>query len=123
MSDFKEERKEQLYRMLFDVLQELTEYDDSDSIFDAIVDDFAASAEYHMGQVETFNSMLNTFRHSNPVDTIPDEVPEADPYQRPRRPDWDKILGDLDDISKTYMSSDPNKLSEVFSHINFPPDK
>ena len=34
-------RAEQLYEMLFDVLDELTEHDTADAIFDRIVENFA----------------------------------------------------------------------------------
>ncbi len=70
------DRKEQLYAILFDVLGELTEHESPELIFDRIVEDFASSAEYHMGQADTFKTMLDTFRHDNPADTVSDEVAE-----------------------------------------------
>lgn len=68
--------KETLYINLFNVLRELTEHDSPELIFDRIVEDFAMSAEYHMGQADTFKTMLDTFRHDNPADTVSDEVAE-----------------------------------------------
>ena len=47
-------RSEQLFEMLFDVIDELTEHETSDVIFDTIVDHLALETEYHMGQVDTF---------------------------------------------------------------------
>ena len=87
-----EDRKEQLYRILFDVLGELTEHESPELIFDRIVEDFASSAEYHMGQADTFKCMLDTFRHDNPVETIPEDT---------------IILPDgISDINRQYMLED-----------------
>ena len=66
--------KETLYINLFNVLSELTEHESPEVIFDRIVEDFAMSAEYHMGQADTFKSMLDTFRHDNPSNTVPDDA-------------------------------------------------
>lgn len=112
------ERKEQLFGILFDVLSELTEYECPEIIFDRIVDDFAANAEYHMNQADTFKVMLDTFRHDNPAETVPEdtntvseeasyllnyynELPTEDP------------LGLLNDINKEYLLEDRNKLLDL----------
>ena len=68
--------KETLYINLFNVLSELTEHESPEAIFDRIVEDFAMSAEYHMGKADAFKCMLDTFRHDNPVNTVSDEVEE-----------------------------------------------
>jgi hypothetical protein len=104
-----EDRKEQLYVMLFDVLGELTEYESPELIFDRIVEDFAASAEYHMGQADTFKSMLDTFRHDNPVETVPDTVPT----------EVEDLFGGVDDINLHYMLEDQDKLMDFIRTANF----
>ena len=98
------DRKEQLYAILFDVLSELTEHESSELIFDRIVEDFAMSAEYHMGQATTFTEMLNTFRHENPIETIPDGSEEplssyAD-TQTNFPVNWDAIEANLDPVNR-----------------------
>ena len=119
-----QERKEQLYAMLFDVLGELTEYESSEVIFDRIVEDFAMSAEYHMGQADTFNSMLNTFRHNNPMETIPEasedtETPETAMYDAPEL-NWDSVLEQTDPRKRALMSADSDAFKAFIDQMNFP---
>ena len=97
-----EELKEQLYRTLFDVLGELTEHESPELIFDRIVEDFASSAEYHMGQADTF-------RHDNPTETVPDTV----------SPGGEDLFGGVDDINRHYMLEDQDKLMEFIRTANF----
>ena len=104
-----EDRKEQLYAILFDVLSELTEHESPELIFDRIVEDFAYSAEYHMGQADTFKSMLDTFRHDNPTETVPDTVSPGD----------EDLFGGVDDINRHYMLEDQDKLMEFIRTANF----
>ena len=103
--------KETLYDNLFDLLSELTEHDDSEFIFDRIVEHFALEAEYHMGQADTFKSMLNTFRHDNPVETVPDA---------PTPPTIDELYGGVSDINRQYMLEDRSKLEEFLKSAKFP---
>ena len=119
-----QERKEQLYAMLFDVLGELTEFESSDVIFDRIVEDFAMSAEYYMGQADTFNSMLNTFRHNNPMETIPEasedtETPETAMYDAPEL-NWDSVLEQTDPRKRALMSADSDAFKAFIDQMNFP---
>ncbi len=101
--------KETLYASLFSVLGELTEYESPELIFDRIVEDFAASAEYHMGQADTFKCMLDTFRHDNPTETVPDTV----------SPEVDDLFGGVDDINRHYMLEDQDKLMDFIRSANF----
>ena len=104
-----DERKEQLYGMLFDVLSELTEHESAELIFDRIVEEFASSAEYHMGKADTFKCMLDTFRHDNPAETVPDTVSE----------EVEDLFGGVDDINRHYMLEDQDKLMEFIRTANF----
>lgn len=120
----KEERTEQLYAILFDSLDELSEIDSADDIFDKIVDYFALRVEQAREDVATFTDMLRTFRKDNPIDSIPNEVPPADPIDRtvsrPERPDWDVIFNDLSDINKAFLSSNENSVTDFLKNIQFP---
>ena len=119
------DRKEQLYTILFDVLTELTEHESSEVIFDRIVEDFAMSAEYHMGQADTFNSMLNTFRHENPTETIPHTVspdteePQSAMYDAPEL-NWDSVLEQTDPRKRGLMSADSDAFKAFLDQMNFP---
>lgn len=103
-----EDRKEQLFDMLFDVLAELTEHESPEIIFDRIVDNFAATVEYHTGQAESFKVMLDTFRHDNPADTIPS------------KPDWEQIYGGMDEIQREFMSADADRFMKHIKNLHFP---
>ena len=113
--------KETLYINLFNVLAELTEYESSEVIFDRIVEDFAVSAEHHMGQADTFNSMLNTFRHNNPMETIPEaeESVEASMYDAPEL-NWDSILDSVDPRKRHLLSADSDEFKKFIDQMNFP---
>jgi len=118
------DRKEQLYTILFDVLTELTEHESSEVIFDRIVEDFAMSAEYHMGQADTFSSMLNTFRHNNPMETIPEvseatEEPQSAMYDAPEL-NWDSVLEQTDPRKRGLMSADSDAFKAFLDQMNFP---
>ena len=102
--------KETLYINLFNVLQELTEHESPEVIFDRIVEDFASSAEYHMGQADTFKCMLDTFRHDNPVDTVPSE---------PVKPSFDDLYGGVNDINRQFLLEDRDKFMELMKNIKF----
>ena len=104
-----EDRREQLYGILFDVLTELTEHDSPELIFDRIVEDFAMSAEYHMGQADTFKTMLDTFRHDNPADTVPDEATPTPKLQ------VDDLIEGITDINMHYMLEDRDKLMDILN--------
>ena len=101
--------KETLYASLFSVLNELSEYESPEDIFDRIVEDFAYSAEYHMGKADTFKCMLDTFRHDNPEETVPDAVSE----------EVEDLFGGVDDINRHYMLEDQDKLMEFIRTANF----
>jgi len=113
-----EDRKEQLFTILFDVLNELAEHEEPEVIFDRIVDDFAFNAEYHMGKADTFKSMLDVFRHDNPAETIPhDEIPDF--------PSLEEMYGGISDINREYLLGDRDKFMEFMKNVNFsdPTDK
>ena len=109
-----QDRKEQLYDMLFDVLSELTEHEGAEIIFDRIVDNFAAMIEYHTAQTDTFSSMLNTFRHSNPSETIPEDVVDSTHNV------YEEMYGGISDINRQYMLEDRDNLMEFLKTAHFP---
>lgn len=132
-----QERKEQLFDMLFDVLSELTEHESPDIIFDRIVEDFAYQAEYYMGQAQTFTSMLDTFRHELPEDYVPDADADAaldeildattpvslddldfSVTTNPPRPE--ELYGGISDINRQYMLEDRDNLMEFLKSAHFP---
>ena len=121
--------KETLYASLFSVLGELTEYESPELIFDRIVEDFAMSAEYHMGQADTFKCMLDTFRHDNPVNTVPDTVsPEVEETVKASMYDtldfsdinWQKILSNVDPRKRHLMSADSDEFQTFLDNLHFP---
>ena len=65
------------------------------------------SAEHHMGKANTFKSMLDTFRHDNPANTVPDGLSE-------------ELYGGISDINREYMLEDRDKLTEFMKSIKFP---
>lgn len=109
--------KETLYINLFNVLDELTEHESPEVIFDRIVEEFAMSAEHHMGKADTFSSMLNTFRHNNPMETIPDEVEEV---EVPTTLSVEDLYGGVSDINRQYMLADRDNLLEFMQNVRFP---
>lgn len=118
-----EQRKEDLYESIFDIFQELTEYEESDVIFDRIVEFFAYQAEYHFGQAYTFRSMLSTFRHEYPEDSIPDA--EADSaldeiIDSVTPPTTEELFGGVNDINRQYMLEDRDNLLEFLKSAHFP---
>lgn len=119
-----QEYKETLYASLFSVLSELTEYESPELIFDRIVEDFAMSAEYHMGQADTFKSMLDTFRHDNPADTIPEveQTAEMSMYDTLDFSDinWQKILANVDPRKRHLMSADSDEFQKFIEELDFP---
>jgi len=116
--------KETLYINLFNVLDELTEHESSEVIFDRIVEEFAMSAEHHMGRADTFKSMLDTFRHDNPANTIPEaleetENPRAAMYDVPEL-NWDSVLEQTDPRKRHLMSADSDTFKAFLDQMNFP---
>ena len=112
-----ESRKDDLYVILFDVLNELSEHDTPDNIFDSIVDNFATEAEYHMGQANTFTDMLNTFRHNNPLETIPETLEEE--VSLSNLEDID-LFGGVSDINRQYLLEDRDNLMDFLKNVHFP---
>lgn len=98
--------KETLYNNLFNILSELAEHESPEVIFDRIVEDFATSAEYHMGQADTFKSMLDTFRHDNPGETVPDALTP---------PTSQELMDKLSPINRQYMLEDHDEIVELFN--------
>lgn len=116
--------KETLYINLFNVLDELTEHESPEVIFDRIVEEFAMSAEHHMGKADTFSSMLNTFRHNNPSETIPEvseatEEPQSAMYDAPEL-NWDSVLEQTDPRKRGLMSADSDAFKAFLDQMNFP---
>lgn len=106
--------KETLYINLFNVLSELTEHESPEVIFDRIVEDFAMSAEYHMGQANTFKSMLDTFRHDNPSNTVPDDVSDLTIQEA------ESMLGGVNPFDREQLLEDRDQLLKFMSSVSFP---
>ena len=62
-----------------------------------------------MGQANTFKTMLDTFRHDNPADTL-----FGGDIDEPTTP-----FDDLNDINKAYLLEDRDKLMEFIQNVNF----
>ena len=116
-----ESRKEQLFDMLFDILNELTEHESPELIFDRIVDDFASTVEYHTTQADTFKSMLDTFRHELPQDFVPDVPGDVmEDIDLSTQPSVDDLYGGMNDINRQYMLEDRDNLMEFLKNMHFP---
>lgn len=116
-----ETRSEQLFQMLFDCIDELSELESSDFIFDSIVDHLAAQTEYHMGQATTFKDMLDSFRHDNPAETIPSEPTEATgSVDITAPPTWEDMYDRMTDINKEYLLEDRDNLLDFLKNAHFP---
>lgn len=117
-----QERKEQLYDMLFDVLSELSEHESSEIIFDKIVDNFAAMIEYHTQQKDTFKSMLDTFRHELPQDYVPEALDDSNVpgIDLSAPPTFEEIYGGMNDINRSFMSENQDILEEFMRSAKFP---
>ena len=111
-------RSEQLFEMLFDTIDELSELESSDVIFDSIVDHLAEQTEYHMGQANAFRGMLNTFRHDNPAETIPEVTGNVD-IDVPH-PSLEDLYGGVSDINRQYMLEDRDTLMDFLRTAHFP---
>ena len=110
-------RKEHLFQLLFDAIDELSELESSEVIFDTIVDHLAEQTEYHMGQANAFKGMLDTFRHDNPAETLPEE-PDFSITTNPPRPE--ELYGGISDINRQYMLEDRDNLMEFLKNAHFP---
>ena len=111
--------KETLYINLFNVLSELSEHESPEVIFDRIVEDFAMSAEHHMGKANTFKSMLDTFRHDNPSETIPDPNLVLSNNDLTLQ-EAENMLGGMNPFDREQLLVDRDKLFEFMSSDNFP---
>ena len=110
-------RSEQLFMTLIDTLNELSELESPEVIFDYIVDNFAMEAEYHMNQANTFKGMLDTFRHENPTESIPEEPVSEKTINLP---DPSELYGGVHDINRQYMLEDRDRLMEFLNSAHFP---
>ena len=115
---------EQLFERLFRNLDELSELESADVIFDAIVDHLAEQTEYHMGQADAFKSMLDTFRHDNPAETIPertvvDQLEDAMQNQAAESR-YEELYGGMNEINRQYMLEDRDNLMEFLRNAHFP---
>ena len=100
------------YQNLYFSLDQLIESgEDADVVFDAIVDHLAYRAEQAQRKADGFRGLLNLTRNENPVETIPDSLPQ--------RPDWEEIYGGMSDINKEFMSRSPDDFLEFIRDIKF----
>ena len=113
-------RSEQLYMILIDTLNELAELESPEIIFDYIVDNFAAEAEYHMGQANTYKAMLDTFRHDRPDETIPEAAEPTWSVDLTAPPNIEDLYGGVNDINRQYMLEDRDNLMEFLKNAHFP---
>tara|TARA_B100001059_G_scaffold46079_1_gene38894 strand:+ start:663 stop:1034 length:372 start_codon:yes stop_codon:yes gene_type:complete len=113
--------KETLYINLFNVLSELTEHESPEAIFDRIVEDFATSAEYHMGQADTFKSMLDTFRHDNPVNTVSDGADSLVLSDNDfTLEEAESMLSGVNPFDREQLLEDRDQLLKFMSSVSFP---
>lgn len=118
---------EELFMILTDTLNELAELESAEVIFDHIVDNFAMEAEYYMDQATTFTEMLNTFRHDNPSETIP-EAPSAESEDlmdfyasaEERPVNWEAIEANLSPTNRELMSGNADEFLKTLKNIHFP---
>ena len=100
------------YQNLYFALDKLIESgEDADVVFDAIIDHLAYRAEEAQRKAEGFRGLLNLTRNENPVETIPDNVPQ--------RPDWEEIYGGMNEINREFMSRSPDDFLEFIRDIKF----
>jgi len=100
------------YQNLYFALDQLIESgEDADVVFDAIIDHLAYRAEEAQRKAEGFRGLLNLTRNENPVETIPDNVPQ--------RPDWEEIYGGMSEINKEFMSRSPDDFLDFIRDIKF----
>ena len=113
--------KETLYINLFNVLSELTEHESPEAIFDRIVEDFAMSAEYHMGKADAFKCMLDTFRHDNPVNTVSDEVEDIVLSDNDfTLEEAESMLSGVNPFDREQLLEDRDQLLKFMSSVSFP---
>ena len=110
--------KETLYINLFNVLDELTEHEAPEAIFDRIVEDFAMTAEHHMGKANTFKSMLDTFRHDNPVNTVSDDIVLSD--NDLTLDEAESMLSGVNPFDREQLLEDRDNLLKFMSSVSFP---
>ena len=100
------------YQNLYFALDQLIESgEDADVVFDAIVDHLAYRAEEAQRKADGFRGLLNLTRNENPVETIPDNVPQ--------RPDWEEIYGGMSEINKEFMSRSPDDFLDFIRDMKF----
>ena len=100
------------YQNLYFALDQLIESgEDADVVFDAIIDHLAYRAEQAQRKADGFRGLLNLTRNENPVETIPDNVPQ--------RPDWEEIYGGMNEINREFMSRSPDDFLEFIRDIKF----
>ena len=110
-------RSEELYMILTDTLNELAELESPEVIFDFIVDSFAAEAEYHIAQANTFKGMLDAFRHDNPTETVSHSEPAV---TAATPPNLEEMFGGVSEINRQYMLEDRDNLMDFLKNAHFP---
>ena len=116
-------RAEQLYEMLFDVLDELTEHDTADAIFDRIVENFAYTLEETQQRERIYSELLTQFR-KNDIADIPEaevdteeistsdgsyDIYDSQGPEDDRPVNWEAIEANLNPSTKSIMSGSPDK--------------
>ena len=133
-------RAEQLYEILFDVIDELTEHDTADAIFDRIVENFAYTVEETQTRERIYTELLTQFR-KNDISDIPEALPQDMAGMTPEdidlssgdydiydsqgpeddRPiNWEALEAKLSPSTKNIMSGSPDKFLDFLKGIDFP---
>ena len=114
------------YQMLFQAIDRCVNYGmDPDELFDTMVNYFAEKAEEHQNRARQFKKLLDASRpEAPPQDTIPEDTtpPNNNPYYKstPTSHDWDRVFGDVGDLTKDYLSSNADKFIENLRKRDYP---
>lgn len=124
-------RVEKLYGKLFSIIEELSQHETADEIFDRIVDGFAYTVEEAQDRERIYSDLLNMFRKNDLAD-IPEAVEEDinlesgdydiyDSQVEGDRPvNWEALEANLSPSTKSIMSGSPDKFLEFLKGIEFP---
>ena len=127
-------RAEQLYEMLFDVIDELAEHETADAIFDRIVENFAYTVEETQQRERIYTELLTQFR-KNDIADIPEEplpqdmaglapedyeIYDSQGPEDDRPVNWEAIEANLSPSTKNIMSGSPDKFLDFLKGIEFP---
>ena len=100
------------YQNLYFAIDQLIESgEDADVMFDNIIDHLAYRAENYQSKANSFTTLLNLTRNNDPKDTIP------------QGPDWQEVYGNMNDISKEFMSGSADEFMDFIRDMGFSNNK